>query len=306
MPLVLEDKPNSLRSYFLEIAAFQLLTASEEIELSRDRNLEKQNRPLEQDFVLTQRESIKFGSNSSQTIAKNKMILGNLRLVISIAKGYLNRGLPFPDLIQEGTLGLIKAVDKFDPKVGCKFSTYATWWIKQAISQALAYQSRTIRLPVHIQETTTQIKRTLKSLSAKMGREPKDFEVAEAMSISLHKLRSIVQANLQPLSLNQTIGEDSYLEDFIKSTQIEPQQDLDRNSLLNDLESAFKILSQRESTILKLRYGLNDIEKKTLKEIGQLLNITSQAVHRYEQKALRKLRLSPDTKFLKQYLSEEY
>lgn len=310
---------DSIRLYLQEIGRIRLLRADEEIELARkiaellqmERVREELSEQLERDPhdsewaeavelpLPTFRYRLHIGRR-----AKEKMVQSNLRLVVSIAKKYMNRGLSFQDLIQEGSLGLIRAAEKFDHEKGYKFSTYATWWIRQAITRAIADQSRTIRLPVHLYETISRIKKTTKLLSQEMGRKPTEEEIATRMEMTIEKLRFIAKSAQLPISLETPIGkeEDSRLGDFIESDNETPEDQVSKNLLREDLEKVLDSLSPRERDVLRLRYGLDDGRMKTLEEIGQIFNVTRERIRQIEAKALRKLRHPNRNSVLKEYI----
>ncbi|MER3433185.1 MAG: RNA polymerase sigma factor RpoD [Leptolyngbya sp. ERB_1_1] len=310
---------DSIRLYLQEIGRIRLLRADEEIELARkiadllelerirfkladklDREPSDADWAQEVKMPLPQfRHRLHLGRR-----AKDKMVQSNLRLVVSIAKKYMNRGLSFQDLIQEGSLGLIRAAEKFDHEKGYKFSTYATWWIRQAITRAIADQSRTIRLPVHLYETISRIKKTTKLLSQEMGRKPTEEEIATRMEMTIEKLRFIAKSAQLPISLETPIGkeEDSRLGDFIESDGETPEDQVSKNLLREDLEGVLATLSPREKDVLRLRYGLDDGRMKTLEEIGQIFNVTRERIRQIEAKALRKLRHPNRNSVLKEYI----
>ncbi len=310
---------DSIRLYLQEIGRIRLLRADEEIELARkiadllelervrdrlsdqlDREPQDSEWAKEVDMALPAfRHRLYVGRR-----AKDKMLQSNLRLVVSIAKKYMNRGLSFQDLIQEGSLGLIRAAEKFDHEKGYKFSTYATWWIRQAITRAIADQSRTIRLPVHLYETISRIKKTTKILSQEMGRKPTEEEIADRMEMTIEKLRFIAKSAQLPISLETPIGkeEDSRLGDFIEADGETPEDQVSKNLLREDLESVLDTLSPRERDVLRLRYGLDDGRMKTLEEIGQIFNVTRERIRQIEAKALRKLRHPNRNSILKEYI----
>jgi RNA polymerase primary sigma factor len=310
---------DSIRLYLQEIGRIRLLRADEEIELARkiadllelERLREKLLNDLDREphdrewaeqvaMPLNQfRHRLFLGRR-----AKDKMVQSNLRLVVSIAKKYMNRGLSFQDLIQEGSLGLIRAAEKFDHEKGYKFSTYATWWIRQAITRAIADQSRTIRLPVHLYETISRIKKTTKLLSQEMGRKPTEEEIATRMEMTIEKLRFIAKSAQLPISLETPIGkeEDSRLGDFIEADGEMPEDQVSKSLLREDLEGVLDTLSPRERDVLRLRYGLDDGRMKTLEEIGQIFNVTRERIRQIEAKALRKLRHPNRNSILKEYI----
>jgi RNA polymerase primary sigma factor len=310
---------DSIRVYLQEIGRIRLLRPDEEIELARKiadlLQLEEIAAQFESDHgrqpdtkewaALVEMPTIKFRRRLMLgRRAKEKMVQSNLRLVVSIAKKYMNRGLSFQDLIQEGSLGLIRAAEKFDHEKGYKFSTYATWWIRQAITRAIADQSRTIRLPVHLYETISRIKKTTKTLSQEFGRKPTEEEIAESMEMTIEKLRFIAKSAQLPISLETPIGkeEDSRLGDFIEADIENPEQDVAKNLLREDLEGVLATLSPRERDVLRLRYGLDDGRMKTLEEIGQIFDVTRERIRQIEAKALRKLRHPNRNGVLKEYI----
>lgn len=310
---------DSIRLYLQEIGRIRLLRADEEIELARKiADLLELERVRERLCTQLEREPQEKEWASSVNMqlpefrhrlflgrrAKEKMVQSNLRLVVSIAKKYMNRGLSFQDLIQEGSLGLIRAAEKFDHEKGYKFSTYATWWIRQAITRAIADQSRTIRLPVHLYETISRIKKTTKILSQELGRKPTEEEIADRMEMTIEKLRFIAKSAQLPISLETPIGkeEDSRLGDFIEADGETPEDQVSKNLLREDLESVLDTLSPRERDVLRLRYGLDDGRMKTLEEIGQIFNVTRERIRQIEAKALRKLRHPNRNSILKEYI----
>ena len=225
--------------------------------------------------------------------AKAELIKSNLRLVISIARKYLNRGLPFLDLIQEGNIGLMKAIDKFEYQRGYKFGTYATWWVRQAITRAIADQARTIRLPVHMIEVINKLNRTSRILVQQMGREPTLEEVSEKMGISLDKVQKILKITRKPISLETPVGEeeDSRLEDFIEDKEvISPQDAAISSNMRKQIQKVLSTLNKREEKILRMRFGIGEKHDHTLEEVGQEFNVTRERIRQIEEKALKKLR----------------
>lgn len=310
---------DSIRIYLQEIGRIRLLRAEEEIELARkiadllELERVREDLYLTLDRYPTQQEwanemEMPLGAFRRRLYhgrrAKDKMVQSNLRLVVSIAKKYMNRGLSFQDLIQEGSLGLIRAAEKFDHEKGYKFSTYATWWIRQAITRAIADQSRTIRLPVHLYETISRIKKTTKILSQEKGRKPTEEEIATHMEMTIEKLRFIAKSAQLPISLETPIGkeEDSRLGDFIEADGETPEDEVSKSLLREDLENVLDTLSTRERDVLRLRYGLDDGRMKTLEEIGQIFNVTRERIRQIEAKALRKLRHPNRNSILKEYI----
>lgn len=274
-----------VRMYLREIGRIPLLTADQEIELAR---------------------SIELGG-SDGAIAKRKLVQANLRLVVSIAKKYVGRGMLFLDLIQEGNLGLIRAAEKFDYERGYKFSTYATWWIRQAITRAIADQARTIRIPVHMVETINKLKKITRKLAQDKGRKPTEEEIAESMEISVSKLREIVKVAQEPISLETPIGkeEDSKLGDFIEDKEAEtPASSVTQELLREDIIEVMAGLSPRERDVLRLRFGLDDGRTRTLEEVGQLFGVTRERIRQIEAKALRKLRHPNRSRRLREYIDD--
>ena len=269
-----------VRMYLKEIGKVSLLTADEEIELAKR---------MEQ----------------GDEEAKKRLAEANLRLVVSIAKRYVGRGMLFLDLIQEGNLGLIKAVEKFDYRKGYKFSTYATWWIRQAITRAIADQARTIRIPVHMVETINKLIRVSRQLLQELGREPTPEEIAEEMKMPVDRVREIRKISQEPVSLEPPIGEeeDSHLGDFIQDDNVPVPADAAAFTLLKEqLIEVLGTLTEREQKVLRLRFGLDDGRARTLEEVGKEFNVTRERIRQIEAKALRKLRHPSRSRKLKDYL----
>ncbi|MEW6724500.1 MAG: RNA polymerase sigma factor RpoD [Bacillota bacterium] len=269
-----------VRMYLKEIGRVPLLNAEQEVELAK---------------------RIEAGSEE----AKRQLAEANLRLVVSIAKRYVGRGMLFLDLIQEGNLGLIKAVEKFDYRKGYKFSTYATWWIRQAITRAIADQARTIRIPVHMVETINKLIRVSRQLLQELGREPTPEEIAEAMEVTEERVREIMKIAQEPVSLETPIGEeeDSHLGDFIPDDDAPaPSEAASFTMLKEQLEEVLDTLTDREEKVLRLRFGLDDGRARTLEEVGQVFGVTRERIRQIEAKALRKLRHPSRSKWLKDFL----
>ena len=307
-----------VRMYLKEIGKVPLLSAEEEIELAK--NMEAGAVAKEKIAILKSREEnateeelaeIKEEIKNLQKDldagdeAKKRLAEANLRLVVSIAKRYVGRGMLFLDLIQEGNLGLIKAVEKFDYRKGYKFSTYATWWIRQAITRAIADQARTIRIPVHMVETINKLIRVSRQLLQELGREPSPEEIAAEMNMPVERVREILKISQEPVSLETPIGEeeDSHLGDFIQDDNVPVPADAAAFTLLKEqLEEVLGTLTDREQKVLTLRFGLEDGRARTLEEVGKEFNVTRERIRQIEAKALRKLRHPSRSRKLKDYL----
>ena len=303
-----------VRMYLKEIGKVPLLSADEEIELAQNMEdgavatekinvlkgrLEEEKAEIKEEIKTLQRDVDKGAD------AKKRLAEANLRLVVSIAKRYVGRGMLFLDLIQEGNLGLIKAVEKFDYKKGYKFSTYATWWIRQAITRAIADQARTIRIPVHMVETINKLIRVSRQLLQELGREPSPEEIAKEMNMPVERVREILKISQEPVSLETPIGEeeDSHLGDFIKDDNVPVPADAAAFTLLKEqLEEVLGTLTEREQKVLTLRFGLEDGRARTLEEVGKEFNVTRERIRQIEAKALRKLRHPSRSRKLKDYL----
>ncbi len=308
-----------VRMYLKEIGKVPLLSAEEEIDLAQ--KMEEGNVAQEKIVILKKRieesedeaeiadlkeeiKTLQKGVDAGAD-AKKRLAEANLRLVVSIAKRYVGRGMLFLDLIQEGNLGLIKAVEKFDYRKGYKFSTYATWWIRQAITRAIADQARTIRIPVHMVETINKLIRVSRQLLQELGREPSPEEIAEEMGMPVERVREILKISQEPVSLETPIGEeeDSHLGDFIKDDNVPVPADAAAFTLLKEqLEEVLGTLTEREQKVLTLRFGLEDGRARTLEEVGKEFNVTRERIRQIEAKALRKLRHPSRSRKLKDYL----
>ena len=268
-----------VRQYLRDIGRVSLLTAAEEIELAKK-------------------------AEKGVKAARDKLTSSNLRLVVSIAKKYVGRGMSLLDLIEEGNIGLMRAVDKYDWRRGYKFSTYATWWIRQAITRAIADQARTIRIPVHMVETINRFNRAQRRLMQELGREPTPEEVARAMDIDPARAREIIKVSQEPTSLETPVGdeEDSHLGDFIKDQGLQPDEQATRELLKGQLEEVLDTLTPREKRVLQLRFGLDDGKPRTLEEVGREFGVTRERIRQIEAKAIRKLRHPTRSKKLRGYL----
>lgn len=308
-----------VRMYLKEIGKVPLLSADEEIELAQ--KMEAGSVAVEKIPLLKERLAETGDEQEKEEIqaeikalqldvdrgsdAKKRLAEANLRLVVSIAKRYVGRGMLFLDLIQEGNLGLIKAVEKFDYRKGYKFSTYATWWIRQAITRAIADQARTIRIPVHMVETINKLIRVSRQLLQELGREPTPEEIAEEMKMPVERVREILKISQEPVSLETPIGEeeDSHLGDFIKDDNVPVPADAAAFTLLKEqLEEVLGTLTEREQKVLTLRFGLEDGRARTLEEVGKEFNVTRERIRQIEAKALRKLRHPSRSRKLEDYL----
>ena len=307
-----------VRMYLKEIGKVPLLTAEEEIDYAQKMEngvaAEEQLAELEERLAEASGEEKEALEKEKKELgyiimdgedAKKKLAEANLRLVVSIAKRYVGRGMLFLDLIQEGNLGLIKAVEKFDYRKGYKFSTYATWWIRQAITRAIADQARTIRIPVHMVETINKLIRVSRQLLQELGREPSPEEIAEEMGMPVDRVREILKISQEPVSLETPIGEeeDSHLGDFIQDDNVPVPADAAAFTLLKEqLVEVLGTLTEREQKVLRLRFGLDDGRARTLEEVGREFNVTRERIRQIEAKALRKLRHPSRSRKLKDYL----
>ncbi len=315
------EHDDAVGAFFKEMARYPLLKADEEVELARRVRFLEEVREIQAalQLKLTQEPSkLEVASELEMTekqlesrlyqgrVAKRKMIRSNLRLVVSIAKRYLNRGVPFLDLIQEGAMGLNRATEKFDPDKGYKFSTYAYWWIRQAITRAIANDARTIRLPIHIVEKLNKLKKAQRELKQKLCRNPTEGEMAEALEISVQQLRQLQQLRRQALSLNHRVGkeEDTELMDLLEDEDnLSPEAKMNENMMRQEIwEVLGDVLTPREKDVISLRYGLTTSEPCTLEEVGNMFNLSRERVRQIQSKAMRKLRRPHIAKRLKGWL----
>ena len=280
---VIVNKDEVLQMYLKDVSRIKLLNREDEIEVGR---------------------KIKEGTKKEAIIAKKKLIQANLRLVISIAKRYTGQGILFMDLVQEGSLGLIKAASRFDYKKGFKFSTYATWWIKQTIIRAIANNSRSIRIPVHMGDKIRNLKKAIVKLSVDLGREPTDEELSKYLKISIKKIKVIKDSVIkEPVSFHTPIAQDLTLEDYIADTyENAPNQRIENIDFKKDIYSALDILNDRERFIILNRFGLGERKTKTLEELGKILGFSKERIRQIEMEGLKKLRKSEETQYLKEYL----
>jgi len=315
------ENDDAVGAFFKEMARYPLLKPDEEVELAR------RVRFLEEVKELQAALELELGAHPSKVqvalqlemtekqldsrlyqgrVAKRKMIRSNLRLVVSIAKRYLNRGVPFLDLIQEGAMGLNRASEKFDPDKGYKFSTYAYWWIRQAIKRAIANDARTIRLPIHIVEKLNKLKKAQRELKQKLSRNPTEAEMAESLEITVHQLRQLQQLRRQALSLNHRVGkeEDTELMDLLEDEDNQsPEANMNENMMRQEIwEVLGDVLTPREKDVISLRYGLTSSEPCTLEEVGNMFNLSRERVRQIQSKAMRKLRRPHIAKRLKGWL----
>ncbi|MEH2250449.1 RpoD/SigA family RNA polymerase sigma factor [Nostoc sp.] len=315
------EHDDAVGAFFKEMARYPLLKADEEVELARRVRFVEEVRELQATLHLNlgqEPSKLEVASELEMTekqlesrlyqgrVAKRKMIRSNLRLVVSIAKRYLNRGVPFLDLIQEGAMGLNRATEKFDPDKGYKFSTYAYWWIRQAITRAIANDARTIRLPIHIVEKLNKLKKAQRELKQKLCRNPTEGEMAEALEISVQQLRQLQQLRRQALSLNHRVGkeEDTELMDLLEDEDnLSPEAKMNENMMRQEIwEVLGDVLTPREKDVISLRYGLTTSEPCTLEEVGNMFNLSRERVRQIQSKAMRKLRRPHIAKRLKGWL----
>ena len=315
------ENDDAVGAFFKEMARYPLLKPDEEVELARRVRFLEEIKELQAALELESGAQPSKGELASQLemtekqlesrlyqgrVAKRKMIRSNLRLVVSIAKRYLNRGVPFLDLIQEGAMGLNRAAEKFDPDKGYKFSTYAYWWIRQAITRAIANDARTIRLPIHIVEKLNKLKKAQRELKQKLSRNPTESEMAEALEITVHQLRQLQQLRRQALSLNHRVGkeEDTEIMDLLEDEDNQsPEAKMNENMMRQEIwEVLGDVLTPREKDVISLRYGLTSSEPCTLEEVGNMFNLSRERVRQIQSKAMRKLRRPHIAKRLKGWL----
>ncbi len=314
---------DNIGAFFKEMARYPLLTAEEEVTLANDVKLMVQVEAMRQELTdkLTRKPTKAELAAAMQLeterqldlllyrgkVAKRKMIRSNLRLVVSIAKRYLNRGVPFLDLIQEGAIGLNRATEKFDPNKGYKFSTYAYWWIRQAITRTIANDARTIRLPIHIVEKLNKLKKAQRNLKQKLQRNPSEAELAKELKISLSQLRQLLELRRQSLSLNHRVGkaEDTELVDLLEDSELQlPEERMNEAMMRQEIIDVLDdVLTQREKDVISLRYGLSTSQPYTLEEVGGIFNLSRERVRQIQSKAMRKLRRPQVARRLKGWLN---
>ena len=309
LPLAWDDWEvivDPVRMYLREIGRVPLLQAKDEITLARaiKKGSKAQQRLEKRELTETEESDLRLAVHCGE-VAQSQMVEANLRLVVSVAKRYIGRGIAFLDLIQEGNIGLLRAVEKFDYRKGYKFSTYGTWWIRQAITRAIADQARTIRVPVHMIEAINKVNRAQRKLTQELGREPSEKEVADFLNFPSDKVKAVMRAGIEPVSLDRPIGEDedSNLSDFIEDTAVRNPAETAAHSMLEDrLTNVLSTLTRREEKVIRLRFGLGDGTPRTLEEVGTIFKVTRERVRQIEAKAIRKLQHPSRARKLKGYV----